>query len=135
MEGKKIHVSRNNGGVKFWVKSSTCDELWEGILSLNNESFWIHTEACLCGGCFSSYLHLPYLTDISYFRLLFWSPIVFHIVLLTNWHSSNKSKISRGIHLWEDHMILWTIHFSFASLETNVSLCLSHRHLSLKHYC
>lgn len=59
---------------------------------------------------------------LSYFPLLFWSPIQFHVVLLTDLYSSDKNKISRGIHIWEDHMILRIIHFSFASLETNASL-------------
>lgn len=57
-----------------------------------------------------------------FFSLLSWSPIQFNIILLTDFHSSDKNKINRRLHVWVDHLILWITHFSFASLETNMSL-------------
>lgn len=57
-----------------------------------------------------------------FFSILSWSPIQFNIVFLPDFHSSDKNKINRGMHIWVDHVILWITHLSFASLETNVSL-------------
>lgn len=69
---------------------------------------------------------LTYISFISWISLFFlflsWSPIQFNILLLTDFHSWDKNKISRGMHIWEDHLIIWIIHFSFASWNKCVSL-------------